>query len=409
MEIIGGIAIILIWIFAGTILNFLGMATKSVFKTATGKGSFSENLDLEMNGMGPFQVRFNDIPFGDGSGAILVKEIQVKGQLPFNISTNLGFVTSVLDNTSGEYEEVLSADTDFQESKTYAYQHKIEVGIVKANVGFTSWVRAGIIIPSIINTPYGGKRSLVACLRLVDLDEPIEINSGFGDPKKPPLHISLLEFDQDIVGVGYVEAKELKAEANELSLKIGIYLAMSDGTLSDEEGESLKDWIKTILETSGNIDNEEEKNRLNQVLRDTYQVALSGDLILSPLIDRLALIADISDKYKMIEKCYDVAMKSGGGNMKIVENIANVLGLNLNEIEKIRDQKLVAYDPMEQPINIEELLGIDASWDKDKTKRHLRSEFVKWNNRITALPEGSEREMAQTMLDAIAEERKKYD
>jgi hypothetical protein len=57
---------------------------------------------------------------------------------------------------------------------------------------------------------------------------------------------------------------------------------------------------------------------------------------------------------------------------------------------------------------VEELLNIDPRWDAGKIKAHLRTEFQKWNNRLTTLPEGDERESAQKMLDAISEARKRY-
>ena len=58
--------------------------------------------------------------------------------------------------------------------------------------------------------------------------------------------------------------------------------------------------------------------------------------------------------------------------------------------------------------SLENILGIDSSWSSDEVRMHLRKEFQKWNNRINTLPEGSERERAQDMLDSIAEARKKY-
>ena len=59
--------------------------------------------------------------------------------------------------------------------------------------------------------------------------------------------------------------------------------------------------------------------------------------------------------------------------------------------------------------SIEEILGIEKSWDKDRIKKHLTTEFQKWNNRYSTLKEGEERNNAQLMLNKIAEARKKYD
>ena len=58
--------------------------------------------------------------------------------------------------------------------------------------------------------------------------------------------------------------------------------------------------------------------------------------------------------------------------------------------------------------SLENILGIDTTWTQEEIKKHLRKEFQKWNNRINTLPEGTERDRAQSMLDNIAEARKKY-
>jgi uncharacterized tellurite resistance protein B-like protein len=209
-------------------------------------------------------------------------------------------------------------------------------------------------------------------------------------------------------GVGYREALALKDEARALCIKIGVYVAMADGDLHEHEGQALQMWIKRMLEGSNSDTRDALKDRLNTALKDGYQEAKNGTLVLSELTERLAAIADVSMKYELVENCYDIAMRSGSNNTQVVDRIAKVLSLDLAEIEKIRDIKLVNQRRSDQPINIEELLGIDPSWDKATINRHLRNEFQKWNNRITSLAEGEEREMAQRMLNAISEARKNY-
>jgi hypothetical protein len=57
---------------------------------------------------------------------------------------------------------------------------------------------------------------------------------------------------------------------------------------------------------------------------------------------------------------------------------------------------------------LEALVGLVDSWSPDQKKKHLRTEFQKWSNRINALDEGDEKVNAQSMLDNIAILRKKY-
>jgi hypothetical protein len=54
------------------------------------------------------------------------------------------------------------------------------------------------------------------------------------------------------------------------------------------------------------------------------------------------------------------------------------------------------------------ILGIESGWDEKRIKHHLLQEFLKGNNRLYTLPEGTERENAQRMIDLIAEARITY-
>ncbi len=54
------------------------------------------------------------------------------------------------------------------------------------------------------------------------------------------------------------------------------------------------------------------------------------------------------------------------------------------------------------------MIGIKPDWSKDRIHAHLNEQFMKWNNRLNALPEGEARENAQAMLDRIAEYRKSH-
>ena len=94
--------------------------------------------------------------------------------------------------------------------------------------------------------------------------------------------------------------------------------------------------------------------------------------------------------------------------LKTIRKIADALELDFDEIEKLRDQKLIGLDTSTDQASVEDLLGIEKDWTEDRIKKHLRSEFQKWNDRLNTLPEGDNRNNAQRMLNLIADARKKY-
>ena len=123
-------------------------------------------------------------------------------------------------------------------------------------------------------------------------------------------------------------------------------------------------------------------------------------------------IADTSTKYETIELCFDVMAADGVADaeeLKVIRLVADALDLDLDEIEKMRDQKIVGLDVnVSKQTSVEEMLGIETDWPEEDIKRYLRTEFQKWNDRMNTLSEGVERDKAQQMLELISEARKKY-
>ena len=82
----------------------------------------------------------------------------------------------------------------------------------------------------------------------------------------------------------------------------------------------------------------------------------------------------------------------------------------MDEIEKMREGVTLSLSSsLTSDVGLEALVGIDDEWSDDQKKKHLRSEFQKWSNRLNSLPEGEDRQAAQNMLDSVASLRKKYD
>src|SRR5262249_4593667 len=141
--------------------------------------------------------------------------------------------------------------------------------------------------------------------------------------------------------------------------------------------------------------------------------AKAHSLKLAEIASRLKDIGDNTAKYETVELCFEIMATrgaSGSDQARVVGLIAKAIEFDLAELEKIRDVKIISPSAnLTQEMRVEDLLGIDSNWNTERIKKHLRDEFYKWNNRLTTLPEGQERDNAQKMLDAISEARKRYD
>ena len=187
---------------------------------------------------------------------------------------------------------------------------------------------------------------------------------------------------------------------------------MADGSLDDAEGEVLKSWI--IKEVAAFSDSKQKrlKTMFNKALKEGFDQAKKGKLVLSDLVERLAEIGDKKSKYDAVELCLDVMAADGVANaeeMSVIRNVAKSLDLDMDEIEKMREKvTLNLSTELTSEEGMESLVGIESSWTDEQKRKHLRTEFQKWSNRLNSLPEGEERQSAQNMLDNIATLRKKY-
>ena len=199
--------------------------------------------------MKPLKLRLKDRKIDDDGDSFLAKEIEAKGLFPINRSVRIGFVTSVFDEVDGEFEPVISLNKSFQEPENITYQHIVEIGNVAPNQGFIKWVRVGVVIPDILQPPYGGSRKMHVYVRMINMDNPPSITHGFHEEN----HAGLLWqqeliFRHDFSGRGYIEAADFLDESREMAIKMAMAMAMSDGSLSDSKGEVIKKWIVNVIE-----------------------------------------------------------------------------------------------------------------------------------------------------------------
>jgi tellurite resistance protein len=365
--------------------------------------------------MGEIQFRLHDRRLGEDSDGVLVKDVQIKGLIPIHSVTNIGFIISVFDETDGELEPVISVLDSFQEVDSVVYQTRIEVGELRPNQGLVEWVSVGTVIPELIEPPYKGDRNLVVLVRMVDWDDPPAIRQGFTVTDREEDKVicnQRLRFSHVFKNKGYQEASEDREEATSICLKIGVAVAMADGSLDDSEGEALKQWVIKTIEHHGKEKQTALKKLYNDAMRDAYIKARESELTLSDLTYRLNEIGDKTTKYEAIELCMEVMAADGvadAAELNIIRKIAESLDLDLDEVETLRDQKIIGLNAnVTDHASIEEMLHIDPDLSADQIKKKLRSEFQKWNNRLNTLPEGEERQNAQLMLERIAEARKKY-
>jgi len=337
--VLGIVAWIVFIVFSAVARRISGASAKA----ATGEGTFSENLRLAFTGMRPLEARIVDTTFGDFKAPI--KAIEVKGLFPVNTTGHVAFVTSIFDETGDKLEPVLSAIDLYQEPDSTVYQHFIKIGqAVSPERGFGHWTRAGRIFPNVLQPPVGGARRLFAILRLVDIDDMPAIRRGSSEPDNAGiLWQAVLKFDFTFVEKGYLEVTEHRDRARALSVRIGMAVAMADGTLDNSEVDTLKEWILKAISPYDDEKRAHLKNLYNGAMNDAHSLAKNGDLKLTELTRELNEIAEQATKYETIELCFNVMAADSvvkAEELKVINEVADALELDFGEIKKMRDQTI---------------------------------------------------------------------
>ena len=363
--------------------------------------------------MGLFEIRTREEESDDDGGGIKVIRIEARGLIPVTRQTKIGFMTSVFDTTDEKPRPVLSHIEQFQEAESTSYYFSNEAGTASLGQGYDSWAQVGVVLPDILFPPKGGNRKLVIVLRIIDLENPPAIFLGYVDPKDPGhLHSKTKTINYHFDDKGYEEVASDRDEARGLAVKLAMAIAMADGSLDDSEGTTIQAWIRRTIAPYSDEKQETLKELYNTALKDAYADAQSGNLSLSDISGRMNEVGDKPQKFEAIELCFDVMAADGVADeseLQTIKNIAEALELDYDEMGKMRDQRLIKLDvATEQQASIETIVGIEPDWSNEQTKKHLRNEFAKWNDRLNTLGEGQERENAQRMLDMISEARKKY-
>jgi len=329
-------------------------------------------------------------------------EILGKGIFPNRNKTQISFVTQLLDVTDKDEKpkHVISSTERFQGEESSVFIDERKGPEVEGGFGFIDPTVIGIIIKDILVPPKSGTRSIEVFLTIKDgNDDNLETYSQ-------PLQ---LVFDQK----GYEESYEAREEAFTLDIQMAVFVAFSDNEFHKTEGALIKNWMTTTLEYFEDEDEERVKERFNKTFKKSFEQAKEGKLSLSNITKRFNEIGDDRLKYQAIELCLDVMAADGiadEGELEAIRKICNSLELDFDEVQKLKDVRLKDLKMrVTEGTSLEELVGIQPNWDNDQIKKHIRSEFKKWNSRLTSSKNEGEKNNVQEKLNLIAELRKKYE
>jgi len=347
-----------------------------------------------------------------------VKIVQARGLIPVRYSDNIKAVCSIADRTEHKNS---SEELNFKDGNTLpvlcsyesysspsgVFNFEQDIGFINDNNGWTDWVQLLVIPLQLLIPANRGERKFEVVVFLNGREDTTHYASLLN-----PTNSNQLRFNYFHASRGFNDINKEVNETNDLTVKIAVAIAMSEGTLDDKEGNTIKNWIINTIEIYNEKTKQELKEKFNKSFKESYKQAKDGKLNLGKNIRRFEEIADENAKYKCLDLCYAVMAADGVAapeELEMIEQISSSLKLNTEELSKIRDSNLAQLNTKKMDSdNLEVLLNIDTKQSKSEIKKHLNKEFQKWNSRINTITNEMEKKKAQEMIDLISTARKKY-
>lgn len=393
------------WSIVGSIMGAGAKAVGAGAKTLMEGGSFADHYSNKL------QFKVEKLP-KDEDSIYETFGVFSKGNPNVALEHPAMLIFKLFDKTTGL--PIVSTFEVTSEEDSRVFEHAVSIGNMQDKY-WPDWARVSALIPESLVGPHKGTRTLeLQCFLWYEHLKP-QFERGYlpeDSSHSGGINVFTHDFNFNLINAGYLEVDEERLEVQVASIKLAISIAMADGSLDKSEGTEIKKWVKGIVDSAGESQRDEIKETLNNALEEAYNEVKGSSINIEKVCADIKDIGSVADKFDLIELCLDVMAADGEADkeeLKQIEQISKLVGIDYDEISKMKDQRLIKLDPTSSSNSgLEEKLDIDPEWDKEKINKHILSQYGKWNGRLNSLSEGIERENAQKMLDLIAEARKKY-
>jgi len=341
--------------------------------------------------------------------------IYCKGSIPIKTSRNVTLVTSIIDVTNSDtLSQIIYLGPNYQEDGNKYFRALTELGLASPGLGWEEWTPLNLVAQDYIFPPFRGSRKLAIHTRIIDVDNVNTLNLTKFD-KNYLNGRSTKYFDFQFYGKhGYIEFDKVVENLELLTVKIAMCIAMADGSLDRSEGNKIKDWIKSKLETIDPSVAQISKKKFNFTLKNMNQ-ELSSGLNLEEYKNYLhefeeeASRFDKTDLFTLILNVMSSDGQAHKRELELIDIAQEIIDYDYTSLKNIKDKAVINLDLLDgQNNNLEEIIGIDENMSLDEINEKLAVEFNKWNSRRESLSDPKEIENASNMLAQIATIRGKY-
>ena len=398
---------LLIWV-----IIIIGWAVISGLSQPTEQEQLEKKRELFDKIRLQLQVKDEIPPKDRGLPQVKCVAVKVKGLFGHPSENKTKLFLTIHDNTGLSDDEfgppVLSAHPSFAEPGSRVFNINVTWDTTP-DTYFPDWYNWIYIPKELILPPYKGKRNLKFNLTACDTDTLVT-HGGHDDLNKIRYNASTF-YNLSSKEIGYLEEFVNKSAVEDLSIKLAMTMAATDGHLDQKELNVIKNWAKSLTLELDEEKADEKKKHFSKFIKETYKEAKDKKISITKLVKEFNDKASKGQKYLAIELMLNVASsddKLAKEEEQFINKIAKTTGIDIKTFREMKNKiiaKVGKVDLAEKPS--EENFGISEDMNKAEKCKILRKEYTKWNSQTTQ-KDPKRKKRAKEMIKAIADLRKQY-
>ena len=236
------------------------------------------------------------------------------------------------------------------------------------------------------------------------------ITSVISPGKGKELAVAAADIDYENGQCGYIDTKENHQRAESLSVQLAVAVCGSTGRLNEAGIRVIRQWIAAKAAALAQSQTASKtRQRLERSLKEavkTLPSSTQGNI--ESLCKNISETATIVQRYAVTELCLQVVRAAGSISQKHTDVLSRLTKSLQVDADKFRamTQKILPVG-MYETRDAEFILGITEDMSAADIRKHLNSEYRKWNARVTH-PDPDTRHQASRMLSLIADAHSKY-
>ena len=262
------------------------------------------------------------------------------------------------------------------------------------------WTELAFLPTSLFKGPRSGLRTLSLRCGVMPVG---------GDPAKC-VQVGMTTFKANLELPGFLDDDlDLMILVSSRIVELALACAAADGNTDIRELKAIQDWIEqsSCMVARSGADSEA---RFRSALMKVMSSPARATFTLESAVFALHSYAE-GQRMEALALCVRVIASDGvlhEKEMRLVEKLADLLQIDRSIMQTLFDKQFANSGIVVSPDNLEAIVRIDPSWDKDKIRRHLAEQFMKWNSRAPAAKTVEDQARIRAMLDAIAKLKHKY-